>query len=115
MEVYLYSNGFHVCVKKNEGIHGINVGLSIAWGALLNQALAPYGYTDGESGIIVAIAMAAGAVGARKSYRKKITYLIYMLLTLHFFHICQKKNNTYFQLPRAQCLILPNGINCFSS
>ncbi|KAI7854900.1 major facilitator superfamily domain-containing protein [Circinella umbellata] len=46
------------------GIHGINIGLSIAWGALLNQALAPYGYTDGESGLIVAIAMAAGAIGA---------------------------------------------------
>ncbi|KAI9261396.1 major facilitator superfamily domain-containing protein [Phascolomyces articulosus] len=46
------------------GIHGINVGLSVAWGALLNQALAPYGYSDAQSGNIVAVAMAAGAMGA---------------------------------------------------
>ncbi|KAI8146481.1 major facilitator superfamily domain-containing protein [Fennellomyces sp. T-0311] len=46
------------------GIHGINVGLSIAWGALLNQALTPYGYSDAQAGNIVAVAMAAGAIGA---------------------------------------------------
>lgn len=46
------------------GIHGINVGLSIAWGALLNQAITPYGYSDSQAGNMVAVAMAAGAVGA---------------------------------------------------
>ncbi|CDH52251.1 hypothetical protein RO3G_13522 [Lichtheimia corymbifera JMRC:FSU:9682] len=48
------------------GIHGINVGLSIAWGALLNQAITPYGYSDSQAGNMVAVAMAAGAVGAFK-------------------------------------------------
>ncbi|KAI9321387.1 major facilitator superfamily domain-containing protein [Dichotomocladium elegans] len=46
------------------GIHGINIGLSIAWGALLNQAITPYGYTDSQAGNMVAVAMAAGAIGA---------------------------------------------------
>lgn len=46
------------------GIHGINVGLSIAWGALLNQAITPYGYSDSQAGNMVAVAMAAGAIGS---------------------------------------------------
>ena len=91
MEIYLNLTIFHVCVKKNEGIHGINVGLSIAWGALLNQALAPYGYTDGQSGIIVAVAMTAGAMGARKSYRKKNNIPnLYVIKTTFFTHLCKK-------------------------
>ncbi|KAI9491682.1 major facilitator superfamily domain-containing protein, partial [Zychaea mexicana] len=45
------------------GIHGLNVGLSIAWGGLTNQALSPYGYSDQESGNIVAVGICAGTLG----------------------------------------------------
>ncbi|KAF7722055.1 hypothetical protein EC973_003737 [Apophysomyces ossiformis] len=44
-------------------VHGINVGLSVAWGGLFNQAVTPYGYSNEESGNIVAVGMVAGALG----------------------------------------------------
>ncbi|KAI8146221.1 major facilitator superfamily domain-containing protein [Fennellomyces sp. T-0311] len=45
------------------GIHGLNVGLSIAWGGLTNQALSPYGYSDRDAGNIVAVGIFAGTLG----------------------------------------------------
>ncbi|KAG1173561.1 hypothetical protein G6F70_005719 [Rhizopus microsporus] len=44
-------------------IHGINIGLSIAWSGLMNQAISPYGYTNGEIGNIAAIAVVGGSLG----------------------------------------------------
>ncbi|CEG71411.1 hypothetical protein RMATCC62417_07151 [Rhizopus microsporus] len=44
-------------------IHGINIGLSIAWSGLMNQAISPYGYTNGEIGNIAAIAVVGGSFG----------------------------------------------------
>lgn len=49
------------------GIHGLNVGLSIAWGGLMNQAITPYGYSDSQAGNIVAVGIFAGTLGCRKS------------------------------------------------
>ena len=48
------------------GIHGLNIGLSIAWGGLTNQALSPHGYSDRESGNIVAVGIFAGTLGCCK-------------------------------------------------
>ncbi|KAI8088646.1 uncharacterized protein BX664DRAFT_249017, partial [Halteromyces radiatus] len=45
------------------GIHGINVGLSISWGGLFNQAITPYGYSNAEAGNIVAVGLVAGTFG----------------------------------------------------
>ncbi|KAI8343743.1 major facilitator superfamily domain-containing protein [Chlamydoabsidia padenii] len=45
------------------GIHGINVGLSISWGGLFNQAITPYGYTNAQAGNIVAVGLVAGTLG----------------------------------------------------
>ncbi|ORZ20645.1 major facilitator superfamily domain-containing protein, partial [Absidia repens] len=45
------------------GIHGINVGLSISWGGLFNQAITPYGYSNAEAGNIVAVGLVAGTLG----------------------------------------------------
>ncbi|KAI9307437.1 hypothetical protein BJ944DRAFT_275381 [Cunninghamella echinulata] len=45
------------------GIHGINVGLSICWGGLFAQAVAPYGYTNSQAGNISAIGIVAGTLG----------------------------------------------------
>ncbi|KAI9258253.1 hypothetical protein BY458DRAFT_440986 [Sporodiniella umbellata] len=44
-------------------VHGINVGLSIAWGGLMNQAISPYGYTNADAGNIAAIGIVGGSVG----------------------------------------------------
>jgi hypothetical protein len=48
------------------GIHGINVGLSISWGGLFNQAITPYGYTNSQAGNIVAVGLVAGTLGCCK-------------------------------------------------
>ncbi|CAO3619115.1 unnamed protein product [Cunninghamella blakesleeana] len=45
------------------GIHGINIGLSICWGGLFAQAVAPYGYSNSQAGNIVAIGIVAGTLG----------------------------------------------------
>jgi MFS family permease len=44
-------------------IHSLNVGLSIAWGGLMNQAISPYGYSDNEIGNIAAIGVVGGTFG----------------------------------------------------
>ncbi|GAA5805451.1 major facilitator superfamily domain-containing protein [Helicostylum pulchrum] len=44
-------------------VHGINIGLSIAWGGLMNQAITPYGYTDNQAGNIAAIGVVGGTLG----------------------------------------------------
>lgn len=46
-------------------VHGINIGLSIAWGGLMNQAITPYGYTDNQAGNIAAIGVVGGTLGCR--------------------------------------------------
>ncbi|KAI8061460.1 hypothetical protein BC940DRAFT_279727 [Gongronella butleri] len=45
------------------GIHSINVGLSISWGGLFNQAITPYGYTNADAGNMVAVGLVAGTLG----------------------------------------------------
>ncbi|CAO3699828.1 unnamed protein product [Rhizopus stolonifer] len=47
-------------------IHGINIGLSIAWSGLMNQAITPYGYTNGEIGNVAAIGVVGGSIGCCK-------------------------------------------------
>lgn len=47
-------------------IHSLNIGLSIAWNGLMNQAISPYGYTDNEIGNIAAIGVVGGTFGCRK-------------------------------------------------
>ncbi|KAG1374553.1 hypothetical protein G6F61_009228 [Rhizopus arrhizus] len=44
-------------------IHGLNIGLSIAWSGLMNQVISPYGYTNGEIGNIAAIGVVGGSIG----------------------------------------------------
>ncbi|KAI7876656.1 major facilitator superfamily domain-containing protein [Mucor mucedo] len=44
-------------------VHGLNVGLSIAWNGLMNQAISPYGYTDNQVGNIAAIGVVGGTLG----------------------------------------------------
>ncbi|KAI8051365.1 major facilitator superfamily domain-containing protein [Gilbertella persicaria] len=44
-------------------VHGLNVGLSIAWNGIMNQAITPYGYTDSEIGNINAIGVVGGTLG----------------------------------------------------
>ncbi|GAN06656.1 cell surface receptor major facilitator superfamily transporter transporter [Mucor ambiguus] len=48
-------------------IHSLNIGLSIAWNGLMNQAIAPYGYTDNEIGNIAAIGVVGGTFGCLMS------------------------------------------------
>ncbi|ORX62118.1 MFS general substrate transporter [Hesseltinella vesiculosa] len=45
------------------GVHGINVGLSISWGGLFNQAITPYGYSNADAGNMVAVGLVAGTLG----------------------------------------------------
>ena len=47
-------------------IHGLNIGLSIAWSGLMNQVISPYGYTNGEIGNIAAIGVVGGSIGCCK-------------------------------------------------
>jgi hypothetical protein len=47
-------------------VHGLNVGLSIAWNGLLNQAITPYGYSNTDAGNIAAIGTVGGTLGCRK-------------------------------------------------
>jgi FLVCR family MFS transporter 7 len=47
-------------------VHSLNIGLSIAWNGLMNQAIAPYGYTDNQIGNIAAIGVVGGTLGCRK-------------------------------------------------
>ncbi|OAD76428.1 hypothetical protein PHYBLDRAFT_143401 [Phycomyces blakesleeanus NRRL 1555(-)] len=44
-------------------VHSINVGLSISFGTLFTQILAPYGYTNIQAGQINAVAFFAGTLG----------------------------------------------------
>ncbi|SAM08559.1 hypothetical protein [Absidia glauca] len=44
-------------------IQGINVGISIAFGTIFTQIIAPYGYTDAQAGQINAIGFFAGTIG----------------------------------------------------
>ncbi|KAI8640411.1 major facilitator superfamily domain-containing protein [Parasitella parasitica] len=48
-------------------IHSLNIGLSIAWNGLMNQAISPYGYTDNEIGNIAAIGVVGGTLGCLMS------------------------------------------------
>ncbi|CAO0792691.1 unnamed protein product [Mucor circinelloides] len=48
-------------------IHSSNIGLSIAWNGLMNQAISPYGYTDNEIGNIAAIGVVGGTLGCLMS------------------------------------------------
>ncbi|KAG2215195.1 hypothetical protein INT46_001471 [Mucor plumbeus] len=48
-------------------IHSLNVGLSIAWNGLMNQAISPYGYSDSEIGNIAAIGVVGGTLGCLMS------------------------------------------------
>ncbi|CAO3611532.1 unnamed protein product [Mucor fragilis] len=48
-------------------IHSLNIGLSIAWNGLMNQAISPYGYTDNEIGNIAAIGVVGGTFGCLMS------------------------------------------------
>lgn len=56
-------------------VHGLNVGLSIAWNGLMNQAISPYGYTDNQVGNIAAIGVVGGTLGCR----------MYPFFSLNFF------------------------------
>lgn len=47
-------------------VHGLNVGLSIAWNGLMNQAITPYGYSNTDVGNIAAIGVVGGTLGCRK-------------------------------------------------
>jgi fucose permease len=47
-------------------IQGINVGISIAFGTIFTQIIAPYGYTDAQAGQINAIGFFAGTIGCGK-------------------------------------------------
>lgn len=49
-------------------VHGINVGLSIAFGAIFTQVISPYGYTDAQAGQMNAVAFFAGTLGCCKYY-----------------------------------------------
>ncbi|KAI9487525.1 MAG: major facilitator superfamily domain-containing protein [Benjaminiella poitrasii] len=44
-------------------VHGINVGLSIAFGSIFTQVISPYGYTDAQAGQMNAVAFFAGTLG----------------------------------------------------
>ncbi|KAI8991484.1 major facilitator superfamily domain-containing protein [Mycotypha africana] len=44
-------------------VHGFNIGLSIAWNGLMNQAISPYGYSDGDVGMIAALGVVGGSFG----------------------------------------------------
>ncbi|KAI8373232.1 major facilitator superfamily domain-containing protein [Radiomyces spectabilis] len=44
-------------------VHGFNVGLSVAFGTIFTQIIAPYGYTDAEAGQMNAVAFFAGTLG----------------------------------------------------
>ncbi|KAI8340217.1 major facilitator superfamily domain-containing protein [Chlamydoabsidia padenii] len=48
-------------------IQGINVGISIAFGTIFTQIIAPYGYTDAQAGQINAIGFFAGTIGCAVS------------------------------------------------
>ncbi|CEP14743.1 hypothetical protein [Parasitella parasitica] len=48
-------------------IHSLNIGLSIAWNGLMNQAISPYGYSDNEIGNIAAIGVVGGTLGCLMS------------------------------------------------
>ena len=47
-------------------VHGINVGLSIGFGAVFTEVLSPYGYTAEDAGQLNAVAFFAGVVGSSK-------------------------------------------------
>lgn len=53
-------------------IHGLNVGLSIAFGSIFTQVISPYGYTDAQAGQMNAVAFFAGTLGCCK-------YLLFFL------------------------------------
>ncbi|GAA5797515.1 hypothetical protein HPULCUR_002903 [Helicostylum pulchrum] len=44
-------------------VHGLNVGLSIAFGSIFTQVISPYGYTDAQAGQMNAVAFFAGTLG----------------------------------------------------
>ncbi|KAI8070072.1 major facilitator superfamily domain-containing protein [Gongronella butleri] len=44
-------------------VHGLNVGMSIAFGTIFTQVIVPYGYTDMQAGQINAIGFFAGTIG----------------------------------------------------
>ncbi|KAI8364090.1 major facilitator superfamily domain-containing protein [Blakeslea trispora] len=44
-------------------VNGLNIGLSIAWNGIMNQAIKPYGYTDSQIGTINAIGVVGGTLG----------------------------------------------------
>lgn len=67
-------------------IHSLNVGLSIAWNGLMNQAISPYGYSDNEIGNIAAIGVVGGTLGCRKCI-VKYSACIEILCHLHFSHV----------------------------
>lgn len=54
-------------------IHSLSIGLSIAWGGLMNQAISPYGYSDNEIGNIAAIGVVGGTLGCCKFEIRRIT------------------------------------------
>ncbi|KAI7900437.1 major facilitator superfamily domain-containing protein [Cokeromyces recurvatus] len=44
-------------------VHGMNVGLSIAFGSIFTQIISPHGYTDAQAGQMNAVAFFAGTLG----------------------------------------------------
>lgn len=64
-------------------VHGLNVGLSIAWNGLMNQAITPYGYTDNQVGNIAAIGVVGGTLGCRKyNFSSLIVGLVMILINI---------------------------------
>jgi hypothetical protein len=49
-------------------VHGLNIGLSIAWNGLMNQAMTPYGYDNHQVGNIAAVSIVAGSLGCGKFF-----------------------------------------------
>lgn len=55
-------------------VHGINVGLSIAFGSIFTQVISPYGYTDAQAGQMNAVAFFAGTLGCCKCLSSSFCY-----------------------------------------
>lgn len=55
-------------------VHGINVGLSIAFGSIFTQVISPYGYTDAQAGQMNAVAFFAGTLGCCKCLSSSFFY-----------------------------------------
>jgi nitrate/nitrite transporter NarK len=47
-------------------VHGLNIGLSVAFGSIFTQIISPYGYTDIQAGQMNAVGFFAGTLGCCK-------------------------------------------------